>query len=77
MVGAVMFCGRLLMDAETAVATWFASAYLSVLGSNTKTERASPRELRELISVIPLTEETTFSMTCVTWRSMTLGVAPG
>jgi hypothetical protein len=73
----VAFVGRLLTAADTAVATWFASANLSVLGSNVRSTRLTPRELKELMSVIPLMEETMFSITWVTWRSMTLGVAPG
>ncbi len=77
MVGAVTLDGRLRTAADTAVATWLASAYLSVLGSNVRMTRLTPWELKELMSVIPLMVETTFSMTCVTWRSMTLGVAPG
>src|SRR5208283_4144492 len=76
-VGVVTLVGRLRTAAATAVATWFASAYLSVLGSKVRTTRLTPWELKELMSVIPLIEDITFSTTWVTWRSMTLGVAPG
>ena len=77
MVGAVTLGGRDRTAAETAVATWLASANLSVLESNVRTTRLTPCWLKELMSVIPLMVETTFSMTWVTCRSMTLGVAPG
>ena len=76
MVGEVMPVGRLRMAAETTVATWFASLFLSELASKVTTTRLTPIALLELMSVMPAIVETTFSMTCVTCWSTTLGVAP-
>ncbi len=73
--GVVRFTGRFLAAWLTLAATWLASAFLSVFESKFKTTRLVPVELVELMSVIPWTVDTAFSMTWVTCWSMTVGSA--
>ena len=76
-MGELTPCGSRRVAAETREATWFASLAWSVDWSKLMMTWLAPVELMELMSVIPLSVETAFSITWVTCWSITLGEAPG
>jgi hypothetical protein len=75
--GAWMPVGRRRTAELTRADTCWSTAFLSVLTSKDTVTRLFPMPLVEFMSVIPATDETAFSIICVTCWSTTVGLEPG